>query len=53
MNVRGDISHCEKIKMLEKPRKNMDRIYKNEHVKKANRRFRHDKLYLKDSHDEN
>lgn len=41
----GDISRSKKIEMLENPATSVARSYKKDHVKKANRRFRHNKDY--------
>ena len=45
----GDIPRQQKIQMLENPQTPCGKSYKKDHVKKANRRFRHNKNYLKDS----
>lgn len=43
----GDFPLQEKIKMMENPRSPVERSSRKDHLKKANRRFRHNKDYLK------
>lgn len=45
----GDFSRSKKIEMLENPKYAVDHSYKNDHVKKANRRFRHNKDYRQET----